>query len=131
MPASFFVGACEASHVFSRLHAMFVVAFFTLSLYAAHASSANDLGLDMRSVQNAGVLLRTGHGDIDVNAAKRFTGIVSAVGAPDDQGRIVSITFKPPPLATPPLPNSLIGWRLTVMSGKRFSSAFEVRSNTE
>ena len=80
----------------------------------------------------AAALIRTGHGDYYVNpATRRFTGTVAAVGAPDADGHIVSFTLAPiGPGATPPEPNSMVGWRLTLLAGKRFASAFEVRSNT-
>jgi hypothetical protein len=74
-----------------------------------------------------------GHGGIEYfnPAARRFSGTVVAVGAPDAKGRIVSFTLAPlGPGATPPAANSMVGWRLTFLAGKRYSSAFEIRSNT-
>ena len=77
--------------------------------------------------------MRVGHDSIDVNpAVRRFTGMVTALGTPDGEGRIYSFQVVPiGPGSTPPASNELRGWRLTVLAGQRFASVFEVRSNTE
>jgi hypothetical protein len=41
-------------------------------------------------------------------------------------------SFEAKPLRAPAyVPDELRGWRLTVLAGKRFGAAFEVRGNTE
>lgn len=75
-----------------------------------------------------------GHGGLEYfnPAAKRFSGVVVALGAPDAQGRILSFRLAAAaPNMPPPAPNAMVGWRLTVLGGARYASAYEVRSNTE
>lgn len=75
-----------------------------------------------------------GHGDIDVDPSlKRYNGIVIALGSADAEGRILS--FRAAPLG-PEAPrvyvaDELRGWRLTLLTGRRFASVFEVETNTE
>jgi hypothetical protein len=77
-------------------------------------------------------LSRTGHDAIDVNpAVKRYAGIVTALGAADEKGSIYSFRAARLPAAPGYAANELRGWRLTVLAGKRFSSVFEVQSNSE
>ncbi len=74
-----------------------------------------------------------GHGGIEYfnPAAKRFSGEVVAIGRADAKGRVSSFRMVPSgPGASAPAVNSMAGWRLTFLAGKRYSSAFEVRSNT-
>jgi len=67
-------------------------------------------------------------------ALTRLSGIITALGEPDAQGRIYSFRGTPigPPATTPKEypPEGLRGWRLTFLAGQRFSAAFEVRSNS-
>jgi hypothetical protein len=64
-------------------------------------------------------------------AYRRYTGKVTALGSPDEGGRIYSFRAMPVgPGVTAPAANELRGWRLTILAGKRFASAFEVKSNT-
>jgi hypothetical protein len=73
-----------------------------------------------------------GHDPIKVDPAlKRYGGQVTALGRADDHGRIYSFRVKRLPSDTPYVPDELRGWRLTVLSGKRFSHAFEVQTNSE
>jgi hypothetical protein len=76
--------------------------------------------------------LRTVGHEPDINPAlRRFTGIVVALGAPDAAGHLYTFRVAPlGPRAVPPLADELRGWRLTVLSGKRFASVFRVQSNT-
>ncbi|HEY3180875.1 MAG TPA: hypothetical protein VGL25_18585 [Casimicrobiaceae bacterium] len=78
-------------------------------------------------------LIAVGHDNIDVDPAlRRYTGIVVALGSPDDEGRIYSFQAKPiGPRSSVPASNELRGWRLTVLAGQRFASVFEVKRNTE
>ena len=77
-------------------------------------------------------LRRTGHDAIDVSpAVKRYAGIVTALGAPDEKGSIYSFRAARLPAAPGYATNELRTWRLTVLAGKRFSSVFEVQSNSE
>ena len=72
-----------------------------------------------------------GHDDVRVNPAmKRFAGKVAGIGEPDPQGRVYAFRAEPLPAGTKYPPNELRGWRLTLLSGKRFSAVFEVQSNT-
>jgi hypothetical protein len=67
-------------------------------------------------------------------ALTRLSGIITALGEPDPDGRIYSFRGTPigPPATTPKEypPGELRGWRLTFLAGQRFSSAFEVQANT-
>ena len=78
-------------------------------------------------------LIAVGHDNIEVDPAlRRYTGIVIALGSPDDEGRIYSFQAKPiGPRSSVPTSNELRGWRLTILAGKRFASVFEVKRNTE
>ena len=77
-------------------------------------------------------LLRVGHEGLEVDRAlKRYSGMVTALGEPDEQGRVYSFQVKPLPAGPAYAPNELRGWRLTLLAGQRFASVFEVESNTE
>jgi hypothetical protein len=82
---------------------------------------------------NPPALVRTGHDNVIVDPSlRRYTGMVTAIGEPDREGRIYSFYAKPiGPGAMAPAPNEFRGWRLTVLAGKRFASVFEVQSNNE
>jgi hypothetical protein len=72
-----------------------------------------------------------GHDDVRVNPAmKRFAGKIAGMAEPDPQGRVYGFRAEPLPAGTKYPPNELRGWRLTLLSGKRFSAVFEVQSNT-
>lgn len=75
---------------------------------------------------------RAGHDGARVDPAlKRYAGQITALGAPDAQGRIYSFRAKRLPEAPAGYaPDELRGWRLTLLAGKRFASAFEVRGNS-
>jgi hypothetical protein len=63
---------------------------------------------------------------------RRYTGMVAALGSPNAQGKMYS--FMPSPVGPHNFslsPNDLRGWRLTVLSGKRFGQVFTVSTNTE
>src|SRR5262245_44755258 len=86
----------------------------------------------LASMSTPGVLRRIGHDAVDVNPAfKRYAGMVTALGPPDDKGDIYSFRATRLPAAPGYVVNELRGWRLTVLAGKRFASVFEVQSNTE
>jgi hypothetical protein len=76
--------------------------------------------------------VRTGHDNIVVNPAlRRLTGVVTAVGKPDARGHVVSFELAPlGPGMTAPEPKAMVGWRLTILAGKRFGSAYEIARNT-
>jgi hypothetical protein len=80
----------------------------------------------------APALIRVGHDNIVVDPSlRRYTGVVTALGDPDRNGRIHSFQAKPiGPGSTPPASNEFRGWRLTILAGKRFASVFEVQGNT-
>jgi len=77
-------------------------------------------------------LIRVGHEPMAPDPAyRRYTGKVTALGGPDQDGRIYSFHAMPVgPGVAAPAANELKGWRLTILAGKRFASAFEVKSNT-
>jgi hypothetical protein len=61
----------------------------------------------------------------------RFMGTVTGVGAPDAQGRVYSFQLAPVGHShKPPAPGEFRGWRLTMLSGKRFPETFEIGGNT-
>src|SRR5262245_29911160 len=82
-------------------------------------------------------LAHAGHGDeVWVEPAlTRVSGVITALGAPDAEGRIYSFRGTPigPPASTPKeYPAGVLrGWRLTFLAGERLSAAFEVQANTE
>jgi hypothetical protein len=78
-------------------------------------------------------LVFVGHDGLDIaRSVRRYTGVVTALGAPGADGHIHSFTAAPlGPGSTPPQANALRGWRLTILAGNRFSSVFEVSGNTD
>jgi hypothetical protein len=61
----------------------------------------------------------------------RFTGTVTAIGKADAQGHVYSFGLSPVgPQTKPPKPDEFRGWRMTVLTGKRFSKTFEISGNT-
>jgi len=63
---------------------------------------------------------------------RRYTGKVTAVGAPDAAGNVVSFESVPVgPRSFVPKPDELRTWRMTVLSGKRFGTEYRVGSNTD
>lgn len=77
--------------------------------------------------------VHVGHDNIVVDPTiRRYTGMVAALAAPDAQGK--SYSFEPSPVGPRSFPlslNDLRGWRMTVLSGKRFGQVFSVATNTE
>ena len=77
--------------------------------------------------------VQVGHDNIVVDpTVRRYTGMVAALGSPNAQGKMYS--FMPSPVGPhnfPLSPNDLRGWRVTVLSGKRFGQVFTVSTNTE
>jgi hypothetical protein len=70
------------------------------------------------------------HDAIQVDPAlKRHAGQVTALGTPDEQGRIYSFRARRLPAAPEFTANELRGWRLTILAGKRFAHVFEVQGN--
>lgn len=83
----------------------------------------------MAACLQGGVL--AGHDPIKVDRAfKRYGGQVTALGAPDEQGRIYTFRARRLPAAPEYAADELRGWRLTLLAGKRFAHAFEVQRNT-
>ena len=73
-----------------------------------------------------------GHEEIRVGPAmKRYAGKVTELATPDSAGRVYAFRAAPLPAGSAYPPNEMKGWRLTVLSGKRFSAVFEVASNGE
>jgi hypothetical protein len=102
---------------------------FSLGVAVADAGSSRYAS---RTPAPVGPLIAVGHDNVKVDPAlRRFTGLVTALGNPDSEGRIFSFQAAPlGPDSAPPAPNELRGWRLTLLAGKRFSNVFEVSSNT-
>jgi len=73
-----------------------------------------------------------GHEEIRVGPAmKRYAGKVTELAKPGPDGRVYAFRAAPLPAGSAYPPNEMKGWRLTVLSGKRFSAVFEVASNGE
>jgi hypothetical protein len=61
---------------------------------------------------------------------RRYTGKVTALAPPDAQGKVYGFSSAPVgPHNYPPQQDDLRGWRLTVLSGKRFGSEFRISGN--
>jgi hypothetical protein len=86
-----------------------------------------DAGFDQSALH------RIGHEAIAPDPTiRRYTGKVTALGVPDAEGKIYAFTSVPVgPRNFPLKPDDLRGWRMTVLSGKRFGSEFRVGGNTE
>jgi hypothetical protein len=84
------------------------------------------------ALRGAGAFLHVGHDNIVVDPSlRRYTGVVTTLGAPDASGHIYSFRATPiGPGSKAPGPDEMRGWRLTILAGKRFSSVFSVRENT-
>ena len=110
-----------------KLRTVCAVATCTVAVGIVPAQSGSPSQSDARPA-----LLRVGHDGLDVDRAlKRYSGMVTALGEPDEEGRIYSFQVKPLPAAPAYAPNELRGWRLTMLAGQRFASVFQVESNTE
>jgi hypothetical protein len=71
-----------------------------------------------------------GHDDLRVGPAmKRYAGKIIGLADPDPQGRVYGFRAEPLPAGTKYTPGEMKGWRLTLLSGKRFSAVFEVQGN--
>ena len=106
---------------------------FGCSIAHSHAAIvANAVLFDRSSVDRSG-FARVGHDNIVVDPTiRRYTGMVIALGSPNAQGGLYSFKSAPMgPRSFPLSPNDLRGWRMTVLSGKRFSDVFRIRANTE
>ena len=113
-------------------------AAFVLTLGCSIASSQVFFLSDAVPFDRAGLarsgFVQVGHDNIVVDpTVRRYTGMVAALGSPNAQGKMCS--FMPSPVGPhnfPLSPNDLLrGWRLTVLSGKRFGQVFTVSTNTE
>ena len=61
----------------------------------------------------------------------RFMDTVTALEKPDAQGHSYSFQLAPVgPKSKAPVPDEFRGWRLTMLSGKRFPAVFEISANT-
>jgi hypothetical protein len=77
--------------------------------------------------------IKVGHDNIVVDPTiRRYTGMVAALGTPGNDGKLYSFTTAPMgPRSFALSPNDLRGWRMTMLSGKRFSQVFTVACNTQ
>ena len=88
--------------------------------------------MSVRALLAAGVLAsctlaQAGHDDVKVDPAlRRNPGKVTALSS----GKPSSFEAKPLRAARY-VPDELRGWRVTVLSGKRFGAAFDIQGNTE
>jgi len=109
------------------LLALLVVLVFAKTVFAADA--VGFLGPRL----NRPAFVRVGHDNIVVDpTVRRYTGQVVSVSSPNTNGQI--FTFKTMALGPRSFPlthDDLRGWRLTVLSGKRFGQVFTVSTNTE
>lgn len=111
-------------------------AAFVLTLGCSIASSQVLLLSDAVPFDRGGLarsgFIQVGHDNIVVDpTVRRYTGMVDALGSPNAQGKMYS--FMPSPVGPhnfPLSPNDLRGWRLTVLSGKRFGQVFTVGTNS-
>lgn len=111
-------------------------AAFALMLGCSIANSQVPFRADISAVDRAGIarsgFVHVGHDNVVVDpSVRRYTGMVAALGSPNAQGQILS--FVPAPVGPNNFPLSsddLRGWRLTVLSGKRFGQVFTVSTNT-
>ena len=110
---------------------------FVLTLGCSIASSqvlflSDAVPFDRGSLARSG-FIQVGHDNIVVDpTVRRYTGMVAALGSPNAQGKMY--TFVPSPVGPhnfPLSPDELRGWRLTMLSGKRFGQVFTVSTNTE
>jgi hypothetical protein len=74
---------------------------------------------------DAGRLILAGHNPDIPAAVRRAMGRVTAVGAPNEEGNILSFTVDIADLA----PNELRSWRITFVSGELYAYVFQVRGN--
>jgi hypothetical protein len=106
---------------------------FAASIASAQLVSSADYVLSGPALLPRSGFMRVGHDNIVVDpSVRRFTGMVSALGLPDAQGKLY--TFKASPVGPRSFklsPDDLRGWRMTVLSGKRFGQVFTVSGNTE
>ena len=110
---------------------------FVLMLGCSIASSqapflSDALPFDRASLARSG-FVQVGHDNIVVDpTVRRYTGMVAALGSPNAQGKVYSFMLSPVgPRNFSLSPGDLRGWRLTVLSGKRFGQVFTVSTNTE
>ena len=108
--------------------AVIVCGALGMAEFAADAAAARPSSGAHRSA-----LLRVGHDNVTIDPSlRRFTGVVTALGAPDAEGRIYSFRASPVgPDSVPPAADEMQKWRLTILAGKRFAAVFEVQSNTQ
>jgi hypothetical protein len=104
-----------------------------LALMVCGATASGQLRLlPTASVFDRPALVPVGHEPIAPDPTiRRYTGMIAALGAPNAQGRVY--TFTPSPVGPrnfPLSPNDLRGWRMTMLSGKRFGEVFRVSGNT-
>jgi hypothetical protein len=109
-----------------------VVAILAVCLAGTGTAVTEKPARGVMAQPRAVTLSRVAHEPMDPGPAyRRYTGKVTALGDPDEGGRIYSFHAMPVgPGVTAPAANELKGWRLTILAGKRFASAFEVKSNT-
>ena len=74
---------------------------------------------------DAGRLILAGHNPDIPAAVRRAMGRVTAVGAPNEEGNVLSFTVDIADLA----PNELRSWRITFVSGELYAYVFQVRAN--
>lgn len=104
-----------------------------LALTAGATIASAQLGpLSSAAVFDRAALVPVGHEAIAPDPTiRRYTGMIAALGAPNTQGKVY--TFTPAPVGPrnfPLSPDDLRGWRMTVLSGKRFGEVFRVSGNT-
>jgi hypothetical protein len=101
----------------------------TLSGLAGHAPAEPANPLDPWQAASQRPVLLVGHGDLlFAPAVRRFRGIVTALGALDEQGHLYS--FDTTTVEGPIAANEVRSWRVTILSGELLGSVFQVKSNT-
>ena len=103
-----------------------------LACLLAAPSIAGAQALRPETTYGAPRFIRVGHDNIVVDpTVRRYTGMVAGLGVPGSDGKLYTLKTAPVgPRGFALSPNELRGWRLTVLSGKRFGQAFTVGGNT-
>jgi hypothetical protein len=111
-------------------HCAFALLGVVTQAQATPASDANAFG--SVALTRSG-FVRVGHDDIVVDpTVRRYTGQVVSMSGSNAKGQVYTFkTMALGPRSFPLTHDDLRGWRLTVLSGKRFGQVFTVSTNTE
>ncbi len=108
-----------------RLAGLCVAGALFLGSAVTSAFAEGALKAPLPATGDAGRLILAGHNPDIPAAVRRAIGRVTAVGAPNEEGNILSFTVDIADLA----PNELRSWRITFVSGELYAYVFQVRGN--